>query len=63
MSTKIFFLNKRCLKDLINRIQIKDHRIGTFYQNFFVMLWRQNIHPKYRVDGLPLVYQSQLYEK
>ena len=43
---KDVFLNKKCLRHSMNRIQIKDHRIGTYEINkikkkkndFFVLL-------------------------
>ena len=32
---KDVLLNKKCLRYSINRIQTKDHRIGTYYQQSF----------------------------
>ena len=44
---KDILLNNKCLKHSMNRIQSKDHRIGTYETNKpFVLLWWWNIYPK-----------------
>ena len=34
----VLLKKKKCLGHLMNRIQNKNHRIGTYQQNFFILL-------------------------
>ena len=52
-------LNKKCLRSLMNRIQSKDHRIGTYEVNKIYLSFfdeKINIYPKQWIDGLAIGY-------
>ena len=60
MNIKIFFLNKKCLSQPMNRIQRKGYRIGTYKINkiLFPCFNDKAYIQANRYDGLALSYQS-----
>ena len=57
---KDVFLHKKCLRHSMNRIQSKDHKIGTYEINKISLSWFDNkIYIQNNgCDGLALSYQS-----
>ena len=59
---KVFLLNEKCLRHSMNRIQSKDHKIGTYEINkISLSFFDDKIYVQNNVsDGLVLGYQSSL---
>ena len=57
---KVVLLNKKCLRHSMNRIQSKDHKIGTYEINkMSLSCFDEKIYiPNNRCDGLALGYHS-----